>query len=55
MVIAQQPAQSLAALKRQALAVDVCAARKQEDVVLPLMIALTMIIFDVTTVRLTIE
>ena len=47
MVIAQQPAKSLAALNRLALTVDVRVARKQEDVALPLMIALTMIMFDV--------
>ena len=47
MVIAQQPAKSLAALNRLALTVDVRVARKQEDVALPLMIALIMIMFDV--------
>jgi hypothetical protein len=40
MVIAQEPTQSLAALHRP-LAVDVGSAREQQDVVLPLMIALS--------------
>ena len=46
MVIAQEPTQSLAALHRP-LAVDVCIAREQQDVVLPLMIALSMVMLDV--------
>ena len=45
-VIAQEPTQSLAALHRP-LAVDVCIAREQQDVVLPLMIALSMVMLDV--------
>ena len=46
MVIAQEPTQSLAALHRP-LGVDVCIAREQQDVVLPLMIALSMVMLDV--------
>src|ERR1700730_7739747 len=46
MVIAQEPTQSLATLHRP-LAVDVCIAREQQDVVLALMIALSMVTFDV--------
>ena len=46
MVIAQEPTQSLAALHRP-LAVDVCIAREQQDVVLPLMIALSVVMLDV--------
>ena len=45
MVIAQEPTQSLAALHRP-LAVDVGSAREQQDVVLPLMIALSMVQFN---------
>jgi hypothetical protein len=46
MVRAQEPTQSLAASHRP-LAVDVCIAREQQDVVLPLMIALSMVMLDV--------
>jgi hypothetical protein len=46
MVIAQEPTQSLAALHRP-LGGDVCIARKQQDAVLPLMIALSMVMLDV--------
>jgi len=46
MVITQYPAQSLAAL-HSCLAVDVCIAREQQDVGLPLMIALLMVMLDV--------
>jgi hypothetical protein len=46
MVIAQEPTQSLAALHRP-LALDVGSAREQQDVVLPLMIALSMVMLDV--------
>ena len=46
MVIAQEPTQSLAALHRP-LALDVCIAREQQDIVLPLMIALSMVMLDV--------
>jgi len=46
MVIAQEPTQSLAALHRP-LPVDVCIAREQQDVVLPLVIALSMVMLDV--------
>jgi hypothetical protein len=41
----QESTQSLAALHRP-LAVDVCIAREQQDVVLPLMIALSMVMLD---------
>lgn len=46
MVIAQEPTQSLATLHGP-LAVDICIAREQQDVVLPLMIALGMEMFDI--------
>src|ERR1700716_2117113 len=46
MVIAQEPAQSLAAL-HGLLAADVRIPREQQDVVLPLMIALSMVMLDV--------
>ena len=46
MVIAQEPTQSRAASDKP-LAVDVCIAREQQDVALPLMIALGMVMFDV--------
>src|SRR5262245_10850948 len=46
MVIAQEPTQSLAALHGP-LAADVCIAREQQDVVLPLVIALGMEMFDI--------
>src|SRR5262249_25909895 len=45
MVIAQEPTQSLAALHGP-LAADVCIAREQQDVALPLMISLGMEMFD---------
>jgi hypothetical protein len=51
MVIAQQPTQSLAALNRLLLVVPVRGTRKQQDVTLPLVIALSMIIFDVFAPR----
>ena len=46
MVIAQEPTQSVARIA-QAPAVDVCIAREQQDVVLPLMIPLGMEMFDI--------
>jgi hypothetical protein len=46
MVITQEPAQSLAALHGPGAA-DACIAGKQQDVVLPLMIALSMVMLDV--------
>jgi len=46
MVITQEPAQPLATL-HSSLAVEVCIAREQQDVVLPLMIALSMVMLDV--------
>jgi hypothetical protein len=45
MVKAQEPTQSLAALHRP-LAADVRITREQQDVAMPLMIALGMIMFD---------
>jgi hypothetical protein len=45
MIIAQEATQSLAAL-HEALAVNVCITREQEDIALSLMIALGMIVFD---------
>ena len=50
MIIAQQPAQSLAALHGP-LEADICIARKQQDVALTLVIALSMIMFDVFAQR----
>jgi len=44
--IAQEPTQSLAALHRR-LAADVCIAREQQEVALPLMISLGMEMFDI--------
>ena len=46
MVIAQEPTQSLAALHGP-LAVDVCIAREQQEVALPLMIALSMVMRNI--------
>jgi hypothetical protein len=46
MVITQEPTQSLTALYRPG-AVDACIAGEQQDVVLPLMIALSMVMLDV--------
>ena len=46
MVITQEPAQSLTALHRPGAA-DACVAGEQQDVVLPLMIALSMVMLDV--------
>jgi len=46
MVIAQEPTQSLAALNMLLLAVDVGVTRKQQDVTLPLVIPLGMIVFN---------
>ena len=45
MIIAQEATQSLAAL-HGAVRMDACITREQEDVALPLMIALGMIMFD---------
>jgi len=50
MVIAQEPTQSLAAL-HGSLAADVCTAREEQDVALPLMISLGMEMFDVFVQR----
>ena len=50
MIIAQQPAQSLAALHGP-LSADICIARKQQDVVHTLVIAFGMIMFDVFAQR----
>jgi hypothetical protein len=46
MVITQEPTQSLTALHRPGAA-DACIAGEQQDVVLPLMIALSMVMLDV--------
>ena len=46
MVKAQEPTQSLTALHVPGAA-DACIAGEQQDVVLPLMIALSMVMFDV--------
>ena len=46
MVITQEPTQSLAALHGPGAA-DACIAGEQQDVVLPLMIALSMVMLDV--------
>jgi len=46
MIIAQQPTQSLAPLNRQ-LATGLGITRKQHDVTLPLVIALSVIMLDV--------
>ena len=46
MVITQEPTQSLTALHVPGAA-DACIAGEQQDVVLPLMIALSMVMFDV--------
>src|SRR6266404_9633 len=46
MVITQQAAQSLAALNMP-VAAGVCTPREQQDIALPLMIALGMIMFDI--------
>ena len=46
MVITQEPAQPLATLY-SSLAVDVCIAGEQQDVVFSLMIALGMVMLDV--------
>jgi hypothetical protein len=51
MVIAQEPTQSLAALNRLLLAGFIVVIRKQQDVALPLVIALGMIMFDVRARR----
>src|SRR5262245_22731564 len=48
MVIAQESAQSLAALNRP-IAADVRTPREQQDVALPLMIPLGMEMFDILT------
>ena len=50
MVIAQEPTQSLAALHGP-LAVDVCIAREQQEVALPLMIALSMVMRNIFAQR----
>jgi hypothetical protein len=50
MVIPQEPAQSLAAL-HSSLAFDVCIARKKQYVVLPLMIALSMVMRNIFAQR----
>ena len=50
MVIAQKPTQSFAALHGP-LAVDVCIAREQQHVALPLMIPLGMEMFDIFAQR----
>ncbi len=46
MVITQEPTQSLTALHRPGAA-DGCITGEQQDVVLPLMIALSMVMLDV--------
>jgi hypothetical protein len=46
MAITQEPAQSLTALHRPGAA-DACITGEQQDVVLPLMIALSMVMLDV--------
>ena len=51
MVIAQQPAQSLAASNGLLLVADVRVTRKQQDVALSLVIALSMIMVDVFAQR----
>ena len=50
MVIAQEPSQPLAALNRPRAA-NVRIPRKQQDVALPLMIPLNMIMLDIFTQR----
>ena len=50
MVITQEPTQSLTAL-HGAGAADACIAGEQRDVVLPLMIALSMVMLDVFAQR----
>jgi NAD(P)-dependent dehydrogenase (short-subunit alcohol dehydrogenase family) len=47
MVIAQEPAQSLAALNRLQLGPGIRVTREQQDVTLPLVVPLSMIMFDV--------
>ena len=51
MIIAQEPTQSLAALNRLLGVADVRVTRKQQDVILPLMVPLSMIMFDVFAQR----
>ena len=51
MVIAQEPTQSLLALNRLLLAADIFITREQQDIALPLVIALGMIMFDVFVQR----
>ena len=46
-IITQEPTQSLAALNRLLLAAGVRVTREQQDVTLPLVIPLSMIMFDV--------
>ena len=46
-IIAQEPTKSLAALSRLLVVADVRVTRKQEDVTLPLVIALSMVMLDV--------
>jgi hypothetical protein len=49
-IIAQEPAQSLAAL-HGLLEVEVCIAREQQDVAFPLVIPLSMEMFDIFAQR----
>ena len=51
MIIAQEPTQSLAALNRLLVVADVRGTRKQQDVILPLVVPLSMIMFDVFAER----
>jgi hypothetical protein len=46
-IIAQEPTQSLAALNRLPLGAGVRVTREQQDVTLPLVVPLSMIMFDV--------